>query len=132
MISLGVIATMLCEVVIILGFAALTQWNLSALALAGLIAAIGFGVDNQIFIVDETVKKKEKYSVREGIKRAFFMIFGTGATTICAMLPILILGFGVFKEIGGFALTTIVGVLVGIFITRPAFSKYVEWLSEKD
>jgi len=132
MISIGVIATMIFEVVIILGFAALTQWNLSALALAGLIAAIGFGVDNQIFIVDETVKKQEKYSVREGIKRAYFMILGSGASTICAMIPILVLGFGIFKEIGGFALTTIAGVLVGILITRPAFSKYVEWLSEKE
>ncbi|MBN2095135.1 MAG: MMPL family transporter [Candidatus Aenigmarchaeota archaeon] len=131
-ISLGVIATMLCEVVIILGFAALTQWNLSSLALSGLIAAIGFGVDNQIFIVDETTKKKEKYTLREGLKRAYTMILGSGATTIFAMIPILFLGFGIFKEIGGFALTTIVGVLVGILITRPAFSKYVEYLHEKE
>lgn len=131
-ISFGVIVTMLCEVVLILGFAALTHWNLSALALAGLIAAIGFGVDNQIFIVDEMDKGKKTYTLKENLKRAYFMIFGSGATTIFAMLPILVLGFGVFKEVGGFALTTIVGVLVGIFITRPAFSKYVEYLAERE
>ncbi len=127
-ISLGIILTMFSEVLIILGFAALTNWNLSNLALAGIVAAIGFGVDDQILIIDETRKKEKKYSIKEGLKRAFFMIFGAGATTIFAMLPILVIGFGVYKEIAGFALTTIIGVLVGILITRPAFSKYVEYI----
>ncbi|MCK4429285.1 MAG: MMPL family transporter [Candidatus Aenigmarchaeota archaeon] len=128
MISMGVVLTMLSEVILILGFAALTHWNLSTLALAGIVAAIGFGVDDQILIIDETRKKREKYSLKEGLKRAFFMIFGAGATTIFAMLPILMAGFGVYKEIGGFALTVIVGVLAGILITRPAFSKYIEYI----
>ncbi|MCK4730261.1 MAG: MMPL family transporter [Candidatus Aenigmarchaeota archaeon] len=127
-ISAGVMMTMLAEAIIIFGFAALTGWNLSTLAFAGIVAAIGFGVDDQILIIDETRNKKERYSLKEGLKRAFFMIFGAGATTICAMLPILFAGFGVYKEIGGFALTTIIGVLVGILITRPAFSKYVEYV----
>ncbi len=122
---------MFSEVLIILGFAALTNWNLSTLALAGIVAAIGFGVDDQILIIDETRKKEKKYSIKEGLKRAFFMIFGAGATTIFAMLPILVIGFGVYKEIAGFALTTIIGVLVGILITRPAFSKYVEYILAK-
>ncbi|RLJ00601.1 MAG: hypothetical protein DRP06_01770 [Candidatus Aenigmatarchaeota archaeon] len=127
-ISIGTIFTMLSEAIIIFGFAALTNWNLSTLAFAGIVAAIGFGVDDQILIIDETRNKKERYSLKEGLKRAFFMIFGAGATTICAMLPILFAGFGVYKEIGGFALTTIMGVLIGILITRPAFSKYVEYV----
>lgn len=131
-ISLGVMMTMLSEVILILGFAALTNWNLSTLALAGIVAAIGFGVDDQILIIDETSKKKERYTLKEGLKRAFFMIFGAGATTIAAMVPILIVGFGAYKEIGGFALTTIIGVLVGILITRPAFSKYVEFILSKE
>ena len=125
-ISVGVILTMLSEVIIILGFAALTSWNLSTLALAGVVAAIGFGVDHQILIIDETRKKKERYSLREGLKRAFFMIMGAGATTIFAMLPILWTGFSVYREIGGFAVTVIVGVLAGVLITRPAFARFVE------
>lgn len=130
-ISLGVIGTMLSEVIIILGFAALTKWNLSTLALAGIVAAIGFGVDDQILIIDETRKKKERYSLREGLKRAFFMILGAGATTIFAMFPILFAGFATYREIGGFAMTTIIGILVGILITRPAFAKYVEYILVK-
>jgi preprotein translocase subunit SecD len=127
-ISIGVVVTMFSEIMIILGFAALTHWNLSTLALVGIVAAIGFGVDDQILIIDETRKKKEKYSLKEGLKRAFFMIFGAGATTIFAMLPILFAGFTAYREIGGFAVTTIVGILLGILITRPAFAKYVEFI----
>ncbi len=130
-ISIGTIITMLSEVIIVLGFAALTNWNLSTLAFAGIVAAIGFGVDDQILIIDETKDKKERYSLKEGLKKAFFMIFGSGATTICAMLPILFAGFGVYKEIMGFALTTIMGVFIGILITRPAFGKYVEYVLEE-
>ena len=127
-ISLGVIFVMLSEVIIILGFAAATRWNLSAPALAGIVAAIGFGVDDQILIIDETRKKKEKYSLKKGLKRAFFMIFGSGITTIFAMLPIIFAGFSSYREIGGFGITTVLGILVGILITRPAFAKYVEYL----
>ena len=125
-ISLGVILTMFSEVIIILGFAAATQWNLSTLALAGIIAAIGFGVDDQILIIDETSKKSQKYSLKEGLKRAFFMIIGAGATTIFAMLPILWAGFTAYREVGGFAVTVIVGVLIGVLISRPAFARLVE------
>jgi len=32
----------------------------------------------------------------------------------------------------GFALTTIVGVTIGVFITRPAYAKMLEVLMEKD
>ncbi len=125
-ISLGVILTMFSEVILILGFAAATQWNLSTLALAGIVAAIGFGVDDQILIIDETSKKTQKYSLKEGLKRAFFMIFGAGATTIFAMLPILWAGFTAYREIGGFAVTVIIGVLAGVLLARPAFARFVE------
>ncbi len=132
LISLGIVFTMLSEVIIILGFAAITKWTLSISALAGIIAAIGFGVDDQIIIVDESLyqrRKEEKvYSLFHALKIAFFMIFASAATTIAAMLPLLFLGFSVYKELSGFALTTIVGVLVGVLITRPAFGKYVEYI----
>ena len=132
LISLGIIGTMLSEVIIILGFAAITRWTLSISALAGIIAAIGFGVDDQIIIVDESLYQKRKeekvYSLFHALKIAFFMIFASAATTIAAMLPLLFLGFSVYKELTGFALTTIVGVLIGVLITRPAFGKYVEYV----
>ena len=41
------------------------------------------------------------------------------------MFPLMFVGVGLVR---GFAITTIVGVLVGILITRPAYAKLVERL----
>ena len=43
-------------------------------------------------------------------------------TTIFAMFPLFTLGLGVLK---GFALTTILGSLIGVFIARPAYADIV-------
>ena len=39
------------------------------------------------------------------------------------MVPLLFAGAGLIK---GFAITTIIGVTNGVFITRPAFAKMIE------
>jgi len=125
------IATGIAEILLILGFAAAVGWNLDMAAIAGIIAAVGTGVDDQIVIIDEAMKGvKEKFSnwkVRS--KRAFFIIFAAYATTVAAMIPLWNAGAGLIR---GFALTTIVGVTIGVFITRPAFAHIVEKLYEED
>jgi len=127
-IALPMIFTGLSEVVIILGFAALIRWNLDLAAIAGIIAAVGTGVDDQIVITDEVMRgKSADESWVERMKRAFFIIFAAYFTMIVAMLPLWFIGAGVLK---GFALTTIVGVTIGVFITRPAFAKIIEQLNE--
>ena len=70
---------------------------------------------------------KKIYTIREKIKRAFFIIFGAASTTIAAMLPLMFLGIGLIR---GFAITTIVGVMVGLLITRPAYAKIIEGAGE--
>lgn len=104
------------------------SWTIDLAAIAGIIAAIGTGIDHQIIIADETIrgKKKEKiYTIKEKVKKAFVIIFGAAATTVAAMVPLVFLGAGLVK---GFAITTTVGVLVGLLITRPAYGKVVEVL----
>lgn len=132
-ISIPVILTMLSEGVIILGFAALVGWNLDMAAIAGIIIAIGTGVDDQIIIADETLSKKREekavYTWREKIGRAFFMIMAAYFTTVAAMVPLLVAGAGIVK---GFALTTIAGITAGVFITRPAFAAIVELLVKQE
>lgn len=123
---LPIMITCLSEVFIILGVASAIHWELDLLAVAGIIIAIGTGVDNQIVITDETLKrgsKKEVVSVPERIKRAFFIIFTGAFTTMAAMIPMFGISAGMLK---GFAFTTILGVLIGITITRPAYAKIVE------
>lgn len=124
-IVLPIIITGLSEIIIILGFASLINWELDLPAVAGIIAAVGTGVDDQIVITDETMrrgrKEKKVISITEQIKRAFFVIFTAAATTTAVMIPILSI-----QALKGFAFTTIVGVLIGVFITRQAYAKIIE------
>ncbi|MFH1978305.1 MAG: hypothetical protein ABIJ92_03190 [Candidatus Aenigmatarchaeota archaeon] len=111
----------------IIGF---VSWTIDLPAIGGIIAAIGTGVDHQIIIADETMsKKKRDYEVKENIRRAFFIIAGAALTTIAAMVPLMFLGIGLVR---GFAITTIVGILVGILITRPAYARVVEILKNRE
>jgi len=119
--SLAVLLTSLSEVLIILGISALFNRNLDLPAIAGIIAAIGTGVDSQIIILDES--QITTISLKERIKRALYIILGTYVTTLFALLPLLWAGAGLLK---GFAITTIIGISVGVFITRPAFSEIVK------
>ena len=126
-IALPILITCLSEIVIILGFASLISWKLDLPSIAGIIAAVGTGVDNQIVITDEALKKGAG-KIRASIKRAFFIIFASASTSIAAMLPLFVLGVGMLK---GFAITTIAGVLIGIFITRPAYARIIENMFKK-
>jgi preprotein translocase subunit SecD len=125
-VTLSVILTMFSEAFITLGIAALIGWNLDAPSIAGIIAGMGTGVNDQIVILDEATSNKH-LSARERIKRALFIIFGAFFTIIAAMLPLFWAGAGMLK---GFALTTILSVTVGILITRPAFADIVRRIHE--
>jgi len=117
------------ETLITLGLSGVIGATIDLAAIAGIIAAIGTGVDDQLVIVDNIRKGREdSWSVKERIKRAFFIIFGAASTVIAAMIPMMILGFGVIR---GFAIMTVLGILVGIFITRPAFTVIMEKILEK-
>lgn len=114
--------------VLLIPLLGMSSWTIDLPAIGGIIAAIGTGVDHQIIIADETVsgrKGKRIYSMKDKIGRAFFIIFGAAATSIGAMIPLMTIGIGFLR---GFAITTIVGVLVGILITRPAYARIIEML----
>ncbi len=128
--TIPVMLTGLSEVIIILGGAAMIGWTLDLAAIAAIIAVVGTGIDAQIMILDEILAgiKGEAYTVRQKIRSAFFIIFSSAATVIAAMLPLLFLGIGAMK---GFAIVTMMGVLIGVLITRPAFGTAVEKLLEE-
>jgi len=124
-ISIPMIITMTSEAIIILGIAALIGWNIDLAAIAGIIIAIGTGVDDQIVIADETLTgERARYaSWKDKLKKAFFIIMAAYLTTLVAMLPLWFAGAGLLK---GFALTTILGISIGVFVTRPAFAAIIE------
>ena len=129
-ISVPIIFTMLAEIILLLGFAALVGWNLDIAAIAGIIVSAGTGVNDQIIITDEVLKGEADvtYNWKQKIKKAFFIIIGAYLTLVVAMVPLLFAGAGLLK---GFAFTTIVGISGGVFLTRPAFAATIEILLKK-
>jgi len=127
-ISVPMFISMISEVVLLFGLASLIGWNLDLAAIAGIIIAVGTGVDHLIIISDETLRKgaaASQMSLKEKIKKAFFIIMGAYFTSLVAMLPLWFAGAGLLK---GFAITTIFGISFGVFVTRPAFAAAVEIL----
>jgi len=56
------------------------------------------------------------------LSRAFMIILGAAATTVVAMLPLLVMGFGALT---GFALIIILGVILGTLVARPAYGRII-------
>jgi len=112
--------------VVLVPMLGLMSWTIDLAAIGGIIAAIGTSVDHQVIIADEALMKTDErrvYTVKDKIKRAFFIIFSSASTVIAAMFPLMLVGVGLIR---GFAITTIVGVLVGILVTRPAYARIIE------
>ncbi len=126
-VSVPMLVSLLCEIVLLLGMASLIGWNIDLAAIAGIIIAVGTGVDHLIIITDDVLRQRstEESSLKERIKRAFIIIMGAYLTVVVAMVPLWFAGAGLLK---GFAVTTILGVTFGVFIVRPAFAKSVEIL----
>lgn len=134
--AIPILITTFSEIVIILGVASIIHWNIDLAAIAGLIASVGTGVDDQIIITDEVLNhsnettRHKRTRAQMNVKNALFIIFASAGTLIAAMLPLTYVGFARGSSgigtIAGFAFTTIIGVLIGVFITRPVYAKFIE------
>lgn len=120
--SIAIFMTSISEIIIILGIASLIRWDLDLPSIAGILAAIGTGVDDQIVILDES-KRNTSLSIKQRMKRAFAIILGAYFTTLASLIPLYWAVAGLFK---GFAITTIIGITTGVLITRPAFSDVIK------
>ncbi|MEK6760769.1 MAG: hypothetical protein AABX93_02485 [Nanoarchaeota archaeon] len=125
--SFAVLFTSFSEIIIILGIAALMKTNLDLPAIAGILATIGTGVDQQIVILDEARRVKDS-SLKERMKRAIFIIMAAYVTALVSLLPLIWAGAGLFK---GFAITTIIGITAGVLITRPAFTEMIKMMEKE-
>jgi len=124
--------TAAAEVYILLGFAAAVGLPLDLSHIAGFIAVIGTGVDDLVIIADEIMQQGEVRTSRvfeSRFKKAFWVIGAAAATTIIAMSPLAVLSLG---DLQGFAIITIVGVLIGVLITRPAYGDILRVLVLED
>lgn len=120
------ILTLLSEIVLILGFAALSGTNLDLAAIAGIIIVIGSGVNHLIIITDGTLGGEAvSLDWKTRIKNAMSIVFGAYLVNFAGLIPLWFAGAGLLK---GFALTTIVGASFGVLIARPAYAAIIEIL----
>jgi len=104
------------------------SFRLDLAAVAGILATIGTGVDDNIIIIDELLrgKKKDEHEHHESllkkIKKAFFIMFAAAATAAATMFPIIFFSLGLGKLVG-FAVTILIGTAIGVFLVRPVYAQ---------
>lgn len=123
-IVLPMICTNMAEIIILLGISVFIQ-QLDIAAIAALIAVLGTGIDQLVIITDDVmyegiVPSKALYLKR--LKRALGIIMTSAATAIIALFPLIVMDLSTLK---GFAIISILGILIGVIITRPAYGKIV-------
>ncbi|VVE49529.1 preprotein translocase subunit SecF [Pandoraea horticolens] len=130
----GVIAN-LHDVVIILGFFAYFQWEFSLAVLAGVLAVLGYSVNESVVIFDrirETFRRMRKATVQEVIDHAITTTMSrtiiTHASTEMMVLSMFFFGG---QTLHYFALALTVGILFGIYSSVFVAAALAMWLGVK-
>ena len=130
--GLAAILANLHDVVIILGFFALFQWEFSLPVLAAVLAILGYSVNESVVVFDrirENFRRMRKAEVPEVINNAITRIMGrtiiTHGSTQLMVLSILIFGG---ETLHYFALALTIGILLGIYSSIFVASPLILWL----
>lgn len=114
-----ILLTTFAELFIILSIIGLVG-TIDLSAVAGMIGVVGTGVDAQIIITDEILSKENEQGTAKGIlNKAFYIIWADSILLILAMLPLFFSTSLV--QVIGFSEATIIGALLGVLVTRPAY-----------
>ena len=133
--AVSAIIANLHDVVIILGFFAFFQWEFSLAVLAGVLAVLGYSVNESVVIFDrirENFRKQRKTSVEEVIDNAITStISRTIITHGCTQMMVLsMLLFG-GPSLHGFAIALTIGILFGIYSSVFVAAAIAMWLGVK-
>jgi preprotein translocase subunit SecF len=130
--AVSAIIANLHDVVIILGFFALFQWEFSLPVLAAVLAVLGYSVNESVVIADrirENFRKMRKTSVPEIINSA---ITSTLSRTIithgCTLMMVLSILFFGGETLHYFALALAIGICFGIYSSALVMAALVMWL----
>ena len=86
-----------------------------------MIAVVGTGIDAQIIITDEILSKDSRQQHSDVVLgKAFYIVYADAALLVISMLP-LFFSTSLVTMIG-FSESAILGAILGILITRPAYS----------
>jgi preprotein translocase subunit SecF len=130
--AVSAIVANLHDVVIILGFFALFQWEFSLPVLAAVLAVLGYSVNESVVIADrirENFRKMRKATVPEIINNA---ITSTLSRTIithgCTLMMVLSILFFGGETLHFFALALAIGICFGIYSSALVMASLVMWL----
>lgn len=127
-IAAPMLVTVGAEVIILLAIAVMLSYPIDIAVIAGLVAVIGTGVDDLIIISDRVMGGSNPASSTRvfdrRFKRALWIIMSAAGTTILALGPLAILEL---RQLQGFAIFTIIGVIAGVLITRPAYGDILRY-----
>ncbi len=130
--SVAAIIANMHDVVIILGFFAFFQWEFSLTVLAGILAVLGYSVNESVVVFDrvrENFRRMRKASVAEVIDNA---ITRTMSRTIIThtMTELMVLSMLFFggEALHNFALALTIGIVFGIYSSVLVASPIVMWL----
>ena len=130
--SVAAIIANMHDIVIILGFFAFFQWEFSLTVLAGILAILGYSVNESVVVFDrirENFRKMRKASVPEIIDNA---ITRTMSRTIIthSMTQLMVLSMLFFggEALHYFALALTIGIIFGIYSSVLVASPIVLWL----
>ena len=123
------------DVVIILGFFALFQWEFSLPVLAAVLAVLGYSVNESVVVADrirENFRKMRKAGVTEIIDNAITSTMSrtiiTHGSTQLMVTAMLIFGGAALHY---FALALTIGILFGIYSSVLVMAPLVRWLGVK-
>ncbi|WP_313070754.1 protein translocase subunit SecF [Melaminivora sp.] len=123
------------DVVIILGFFAFFQWEFSLSVLAGVLAVLGYSVNESVVIFDrirETFRKFRKLNTHEVIDHAITSTMSrtiiTHASTEAMVLSMFFFGG---PSLHNFALALTIGILFGIYSSVFVAAAIAMWLGVK-
>jgi preprotein translocase subunit SecF len=133
--GLAAIVANLHDVVIILGFFAFFQWEFSLSVLAGVLAVLGYSVNESVVVFDrvrENFRKMRRASVPEVIDAAITgVISRTIITHLCTLAMALTMFFFGGAALHYFALALAIGILFGIYSSVLVASPLLVWLRVK-
>jgi preprotein translocase subunit SecF len=130
--AIAAIVANLHDVIIILGFFALFQWEFSLPVLAAVLAVLGYSVNESVVIADrirENFRKMRKVTVTHVIDNAITSTISrtiiTHGSTLLMVLSILFFGG---ETLHYFALALTIGICFGIYSSVLVMAPLVMWM----
>ena len=129
------VVCLLHDVLIVLGFFALTGREVNSPFVASVLTVLGYSINNTIVVFDrirENMRLKKKYSyeglVNTSLNQTLTRSLNTSITTLLVVVMLVIFGG---SAIGDFAMALLIGILFGtyssLFVAGPLWLTWMEW-----